>query len=466
MTSPTEGRSNVFLTAPLPILMARTAAPLVLVMSMNGLLTVIDAIFIGEYVGSQALAAVTLMFPLYMLLAALSTLVASGMASVLARRLGAADIEGARKTFVGAHGLALLVCLGLIALFQFSGSGVIAWMANGSAPLAATAYDYISVLVWASPVLFVLSINGDGLRCEGRLGFMAGVSMLTSAANIGFNYLLIATLQWGVAGSAVGTVLAQSTALAIVVVFRFYGATPLRLPALPLHRWRHGWSQFLALGAPQSLSFIGISLTSTAVIYALQVWARDGYADIVAAYGIMTRILTFAFLPLLGLNMATQTIVGNNFGASRWSRTDAGLRSGLTVALLYCATVQALLFATSSHVGNLFTDEGKVTIELARLLPIATMMYVLAGPIMVLSGYFQAIGDARRAAMLSIGRTYLFAIPLTLCLPLAAGEAGIWYASPTSEILITLVAAAILIRERARTGLRWGVFRASGLATD
>ncbi len=73
------------------------------------------------------------------------------------------------------------------------------------------------------------------------------------------------------------------------------------------------------------------------MIYSVQAWAGQDYAATVAAYGIITRIMTFAFLPLLGLKMATQTIVGNNFGAKLWARSDASLGLGLLLALVYCA---------------------------------------------------------------------------------------------------------------------------------
>ena len=97
-------QTNTFLDDPLGPVYFRTALPIIFVMAMSGLLAVADALFLGYYVGPGALAAVTLMFPLYMLIIALSTLVSGGMSSLLARRLGAHDIAQARAVFAGAHG--------------------------------------------------------------------------------------------------------------------------------------------------------------------------------------------------------------------------------------------------------------------------------------------------------------------------------------------------------------------------
>lgn len=456
-TSAHEPR-NPFLTRPLPSLYARTATPIIFIMGMNGLLTVIDAFFLGAYVGADALTAVTLMFPAYMLLVALATLVAGGMASLMARLLGAGEHETAREAFAGAHMLALLVCLIMIAGFLAGGRALVG-LAAGSDDLSQMGYDYISILVFCSPVMFFLSLNSDALRCEGRMGLMALIALATSLANIGFNFVLIAVLDQGVAGSAWGTVIAQGLALIAVLAFRVFGETTVHMRGLPTRGWTRRWPEFLALGAPQSLTFLGISLGSGAIIAAVHHWSGDHYALTVAAYGIVTRIMTFIYLPLLGLTMAMQTITGNNFGASLWHRSDASLRLAAAIGLVYNSAAQLLLFTFRHRIGFLFVDDPATAAEVARILPLMTLMLFAAGPIAVLSSYFQAIGEPARAAVLSLTRTYLYALPLTLLLPFALGETGIWLSAPAAEILAVATATAVLARARMTTGHRFGVFR-------
>lgn len=458
MTRSNDESHNDFLTRPLPALYARTAAPIIFIMGMNGLLTVIDAFFLGAYVGADALTAVTLMFPAYMLLVALATLVAGGMASLLARLLGAAEHETAREAFAGAHGLALVVCLVLIVGFLSGGKALIG-VASDSADLASMGYDYISVMVFCSPVMFFLSLNSDALRCEGRMGLMALIALTTSLANIGLNFVLITILGWGVAGSAWGTVFAQGLALLAVAAFRVFAESPVHMRGVRLKVWARRWPEFLALGAPQSLTFLGISLGSGAIIAAVHRWGGDHYAVTVAAYGIVTRILTFVYLPLLGLNMAMQTITGNNFGAALWHRSDMSLRLAGTLSLIYNGIAQAILFAARERIGFFFVDDPATAAEVARILPIITLMLFAAGPIAVLSAYFQAIGEPARAAVVSLTRTYLYALPLTFLFPVFFGETGIWLAGPAAEVLAVATAAAVLARARSATGHRLGVFR-------
>ncbi len=449
---------NPYTHGPLGAVFAKTALPIILVMGLNGLLAVADALFLGHYVGAAALGAVTLMFPLYMFITALATLVASGMSSILARHLGAGHINAAQRVFAGAHGLALLIAALLIVAFWQFGAPLVLLIAGGNAALATMGALYIGIIVMFTPLAFVLALNSDALRCEGRIGFMALVSVLVALANIACNYVLIALLDMGVAGSAYGTALAQGLAFGVLVVFRLWGRTVLRLSALMQNSLVAGWRRIIALGAPPSLNFMGIALGAAAIIAALQLVQTPRMADTIAAYGIVTRIQTFMFLPLLGLSFAMQSITGNNFGAQMWQRSDDSLRIAITVALVYSALAQLVLNLCARQIGAAFVSETVVIDEVARIMPAMTALYILAGPLMMIGGYFQAIGDASRAAILGLSRTYLFVLPLTLILPRLLGEAWIWRVAPISEALLLLLTLAVLAQTARKHGRRRGLF--------
>lgn len=451
---------NTFLDGPLGGIYARTALPIIFVMGMNGLLTVADALFLGLFVGPDALAAVTLLFPVYMVFVALATLVAGGMSSLLARRLGARDFVGARAVFAGAHGLALAVSLVLILLVLLMGRPVVMLAAGGAGQVAEQALVYLRIMSFFAPVMFVLSVNSDALRSEGRAGLMAVLSLLVSLSNIGFNAVLIVGLGLGVAGSAWGTVLAQLLALGILVVFRIRGQTVLGLSALAAGGVTRGWGAILALGAPQSLSFIGVALGSAAIVAALRLTGPGDYAGTVSAYGIVTRVMTFTFLPLLGLSQAMQSIIGNNYGSGQLRRTDAGLRMALVLALAYCAAMQAGLSLVAPALGRIFVADPQVVATVGRILPVMVALFALSGPLMMVAAYFQAIGDARRAALLGLAKPYLFSIPLTFGLAMGLGERGIWMAAPLAEALLLSLTALVLLRAAGRRPARWGLFLA------
>jgi len=437
-------RHNTFLTAPLGAIFAKTALPIIFVMSMNGLLTVVDAVMLGLYIGADAVGAVTTVFPIFILTVALATLVVSGMASLLARHLGAGRFTDARGVFAGAHMLALTIAAALVGLFVAFGEPLVLMLANGPGSLAGMAYRYIAIIVFCTPIQFLLAVHSDALRCEGRAGLMAGLSLLVSVANLALNYVLIALLDMGVAGSATATVLAQVLALGLIVLFRIVGRTELRLSALFRHSPLTGWSRMIALGSPQSLGFIGMALVSVTIMAALQKTATESYDTTVAAYGIITRVMTFALLPLLGLSQAMQAIVGNNIGAGLADRANRMLRLGLFVALLYCLAIEVLLVGFAGPVGAFFVDSDAVVSDVARIMPAMVAMYLFSGPLIMLGSYFQAIGDAGRAAILGLSKPYLFTMPLVALCASTFGEPGIWFATPTAEALLLVVAMLVL----------------------
>lgn len=448
-------KQNAFLTAPLGAIFVKTALPIIFVMSMNGLLTVVDAIMLGLYVGANAVGAVTTVFPIFILIVALATLVVSGMASLLARHLGARRFTEARGVFAGAHMLALAIAAALILLFAVFGEQLVLTLANGPGPLARMAHGYIAIIIFCSPVQVLLAVHSDALRCEGRAGLMAGLSLLVSLANLALNYVLIAVLGLGVTGSATATVLAQALALGLIVLFRLFGRTELRLSALFRHNPLTGWGRMVALGAPQSLGFIGMALVTVTVMAALQKTASGSYDATVAAYGIITRLMTFALLPLLGLSQAMQAIVGNNIGAGLASRANKALRLGVILALIYCLAIEALFAGLARPVGSFFVDSEEVVADVARILPVMVSMYVFSGPLIMLGSYFQAIGDAGRAAILGLSKPYLFTMPLVTLYASRFGEQGIWLATPSAEALLLVVAMLVLwqaSRQRAPAG--------------
>lgn len=450
--------ANSFTDGPLGAIYLKTALPLIFVMGMSGLLTVADALFLGFYVGPDALAAVTLIFPIYMLIVSLSTLVSNGMSSLLARHLGGNRLDEARAVFAGAHGLALVLGAALIVLFLALGRPISVLVAGGSEEVAQMGLVYLRITVLFSPLLFVLSVNSDALRNEGRVGFMAAMSLLVSLANIVFNYVLIALLDMGVAGSAYGTAAAQALAFGIILSFRLFGTTSLRPSALVQCSLLQSWRGILALGAPQSLNFIGIALGSAAIITALQWVGSAHYQDTVSAYGIITRVITFTFLPLLGLSFAMQTITGNNHGASLLCRSNASLRIALWVALIYCVAVQLAVTSFPGQIAGAFVDDRAVISEVVRILPVMSSVFFLIGPLMMIATHFQAIGSAGRAAILGLSKTYAFAIPLTFLLPVWFGEIGIWYAGPIAEVMLLALTLLVLSGVAQGDGSHWTMF--------
>ncbi|MBB6483209.1 MATE family efflux transporter [Rhizobium lusitanum] len=455
MTRHTE--ANMFLTGWLPGVFAKTATPIIIITTVSGLFAVVDAYFLGVYVGADALSAVSLIFPALMLLVALQTLVSNGMASILARRLGAGDREGAKSVFTGAHTLAIAVVVIVNLVYWLAARQFISVAAAGNAEVARSGEAFMGVMVAFAPISFFLSLHLDGLRCEGKLGFMTLVTLASTLLNILANWLLIAVAHWGVVGSAGGSIIAQFICLAIVIVYRLRRPNGLWVDrALHIREWRG----IFAFGAPMSLGFIGISLSSAAILFNLSIWHQGDYVATVGAYGIVTRVMTFAYLPLLGLSIALQTISGHNHGAALPARVGHSVLIAMISALVYCAAVELVVELLARHLGSIFVADPLIVEEVGRILPWTIGAYFIFGQAIILSSYFQSIGDAKRGAIFGLSRSYLFTLPLTFLLPFVFGERGIWMTPIFAEAGMILLTWLVLSRNARDRKWRYGLLPA------
>lgn len=450
---------NRFLTASPGRIFAATALPMIVIMMMNGMLGIIDGLFLGHFVGAQAMAAVGMAFPVLMLTIALSTLVSGGMSSLLARQLGATERDAANATFAGAHGLALTIASLLIVIFCAGGWSFARNLAGSDGPVAEMVWVFLAITIFGTPIQFLLGVHADSWRNEGKAGSMALMSLGVTLINILLNYILVVVLKLGVAGSATGTVLAQVLGLALLAGLRPFLAGMMPLNSLWRNRWTSGWRHIVALGAPVSLGFIGMALSAASVVVALRLAGSTDYATTIAAYGIVTRILGFAFLPIMAIAMAMQSIVGNNVGARLYARSDAVLRIAAATAMLYCLSVEVLLLSEGTVVGAAFVADPYVSGEVGRMLRPMSAIYLLSGPVLVLGLYFQAIGQPARAALLTMVKPFVLLPVLVAATAAVLGADAIWFAYPFADgvtaIIATLVlAAALKVRGEAGIGLK------------
>ena len=432
-----------FLTRPVGPLFLSTVLPMTVVMSTGGLLTVIDGIFVGRLVGPEALAAVSLGFPVVMLLTALTALTGGGMASLMARHLGAGARGAAAGTLAGAQGLALALSAALLAAALLFGGPVVRLLAGGGGPVADMAGQYLLILVLGAPLQFGLGVQADALRTAGRAGTIAGLSILVNLLNVAANAVLIGGLGLGVPGSALGTVAAQALGLGLLVALR------LRSPdLLPLPRPRGaGWREIGALGLPMALSFLGMAWVATTVLLALDTGRAD-HATQVAAYGAVTRLLTLAFLPQMAIALSTQTLSGHNAGAGRMDRVSAVLRLAQASAALWCLAVAVACWAAGPQIGALFSSDPDVVAAVAAILMPLTALYVFGGPSLVLALQRQALGYPGQTAMLTLVKPWLLTPVLIWTLTTFAGAERLWLAFPAADALVLLLAAGLLTSGR------------------
>lgn len=217
------------------------------------------------------------------------------------------------------------------------------------------------------------------------------------------------------------------------------------LSALRRHRWTGRWGTLAGLGAPLSLSFIGIALVSSCVILALRLTAGAGYADTIAAYGIVTRVLGFAFLPSMAIALALQSIAGNNWGAGLHDRVRRVLKIAMLTALVYGMCVEVLFLAGGHIIGAAFIGNPKIIELVADILRPMGVFYMFSGPVLSLAMYFQAIGLPQKAGLLTLSKAFVLLPAMIAAFAVVKGAQAIWFAFPVSDALALVMATVLAI---------------------
>lgn len=423
-------------------LLIRQAVPAsigILFMTVNFL---IDAIFVGRWVGSVAIAALTVIGPVMLIFASVGLAVGVGGSSVISRALGDGKKETAFAAF--AHQLMILVALCTILLtlgLLFTDDLLALLGANGKILEPAKIFLY-PILVVAPFMAF--TIMGSGvMRAENKSGFSMVAMMIAAVGNIVLDILLIRIFDFGIEGAA------WATAISLFVSFLFTLWFFLFKSQIKL-QWSHFalqpklLSEIAALSATTFARQSVISILSVLLNHTL--FAHGGEQS-VTIYGIVSRLLQFALFPVSGIVEGFLPIAGFNYGAKKTGRVRESINLAIKYAGMIAIVIYTLILIFAKPVVNLFTDDAAILKDA----PAALRWVFAASPIIAIqligSAYFQAAGKAAKALLLTLTKQGFFLIPLILILPNYFGIFGVWISFPIADILATIVTGIFLKTE-------------------
>jgi putative MATE family efflux protein len=435
-------------TKPILGLFFGMAAPIAVGMMVHGLYNVVDAIFVTRAIGVNAMGGISIVFPIQMFIFALATLVGSGMASIVARQLGAKQDDAANATIDIAFRLGLAIAIvftlgiyfNIDALLQFLGVSQALW------PYA---YGYLVPLaLFSFPIVLISSIPGDLLRAEGKAMLMM-VGMVSSALlNIVLDAIFIFVLDMGVEGVAYATILSQVFATALMLYFILGGKTHLKLRPFAYDMDWAILKGICLLGVPILISHAGVSVFIGLTNYTVTQFSEVDSDLYVSAYGLIGRLMIFFILPAIAMTIAFQTIAGYNYGAKQYDRVLAMIKVGVTSSLCYGLAVSAMMLLAPHQIIGIFTQNPALLATTAGIAFWSFLLFPLANAHSVISSLFQALGKARHAIFLSSLRIYFLLIPALLILPKIYGIDGIWNSFLIADLIAFIVVIYFVFRER------------------
>lgn len=463
-------------TGNIPKLVVEFAIPAILGMLVNGAYQLIDSVFLGHGAGEIGLTAVTVAGPIMTVFMALSMLIGAGGNALCALRLGEGKHDEAENILGNTAVLGIIVSLTL---------AVLAHVPAFIEPLMTLSSATDNVRPYAREFIQIISLGcvfqivGMGLnnfiRTAGAPN-RAFMTMLIGAVGCTvFNAIFVLWLGMGVAGSAWATVCGMFISCCTVIwYFTKTPNVPIRLRRKYLPLKAKLCRSIISLGTASFAIQIGSAVSMVVTNYALATYgAMDpiGADNALAAIGVVGRVAMFTILPLIGVSIAVQPLLGFNYGARLWERVKTTLRVGIIFATILGTVMWVLIMIFAPQVINFF---GIRDAELVALAAFALRVNLIFLPIIgfqiVGSNYFQATGQPAKSIILSLTRQILFLIPLTLIfpetlphiLPMIDSLDAVYFAVPASDFLAIFTVLVFLIVEMRKINRRIAQQKASG----
>lgn len=439
----TKATVSDFGTSPIGKLLVRQAVPAsigILVMSLNIL---VDTIFVGQWIGSAAIAAINVVLPVSFFIAALGMAIGIGGSSIVSRALGSESKTKALKTFGNQVTLTIaltsfLVCFGLFFIDD------IIPVFGGKGEIFQPAKTYYRIVLYGVPLLALSMMGNTVIRAEGKPKFSMYAMVIPSVSNLILDVVFIKFLDLGMTGAAWATT--GSYAFCFAFIFWFFCSKHSEMKLTLNHFWfnKNIVFEIASLG---SVTLSRQAIVSITYLLMNNILFDFGGETSVTAYAIVSRMLMFALFPIFGITQGFIPIAGFNYGAKNVNRVRQIIRIAIRYSMVLATIIFLLLFGFSDTITLIFTNDVLVI----EKTPTAMRWVFLATPIIAIqligAAYFQAVGKATPALLLTLSRQGFFFIPLIFILPLWYEELGVWMAFPVSDVLSTLLTAYFLRRE-------------------
>ena len=438
-----KGGSASFGTQAIPQLLIKQAVPAsigILVMSLNIL---IDTNFVGQWIVANAIAAINVVLPVSFFIAALGMAIGLGGSSIISRSLGNNDIAKATKTFGNQIVLTFSVTISFV-LFGLLFVDSIIPAFGGKGALNEPAKIYYTIVLYGVPVLGYCMMGNNVIRAVGKPKNAMYAMMLPSISNLILDYVLIYVFDFGMHGAAWATTLSYGVC-ALYILFFFSSNRSELHPNISDFKLDIGITE--EIGALGSVTLARQGVVSISVLLVNNLLFGLGGESAVAVYAIISRLLMFSLFPVLGITQGFIPIAGFNYGAKNKKRVEQVIRTAVLYATGFATLVFLMINVFSNSIGGIFTSEPLV-LEKA---PAAIRWVFVATPIvgvqLIGAAYYQAIGKALPALLLTLTRQGFFFIPLLYILPSFLGINGVWLAFPIAELLAAVVTGSFLVYE-------------------
>lgn len=435
-------KSSYLGTMPIPRLLLKQSLPAAIGFMVMSLNMVVDTFFVGQYIGGLAIGAISVTFPISFLFSSIGMSIGIGGGSIVSRALGSDQKDRAQLAFNNQIMLTLILAFLVISIGVFLKYPILDLFGakDGIMPLADT---YFSIVLIGIPFLALSMMANNNLRAEGKAKVSMIVLLIPSFVNVILDYVFIDLFEWGMSGAAWATTISHLGCAAFIIYFYVMGKGELKVIPILFKLKKDIVGETFKIGSVNlvrqgTISLIAILLNNTLYFYGSQTGGIGGEVAI-SVYGLATRMAMFALFPLIGIAQGFMPIAGYNYGANHFERVKSVINVSLIAGLAVSIVITAILLFSSNYIPYLFTKDP----ALIEHGPTAIFWIFSSTPILVFlliaPSYFQAIGKALPALLLTLTKQGIFLIPMVFILPIFFGLEGIWYSFPISDSISAII---------------------------
>ena len=424
----------------------RAAVPPVIMMLFTSLYSVADGLFLSNFAGKEAFAAVGFITPYFMMFNSSGFMFGTGGSALIAKKLGEKQNRDANEIF------STLVLSSFLTGFLLAAVGLlflrpVALLQGADGALLENALRYGRIYLLGTPAC-VVQFEFETLYAtsgKGKLGLRSAV--ISGVMNIVLDAVFLGVFSWGITGAAVATVLSQWTGG--LIPFFFYGRENDSSLRLSRGRFRgRDLGRICVNGSSEMVSNISISIVS--LFYNIQLLSYAG-DDGIAAYGIMMYV-NFLFTAVFwGYISGIAPIISYHYGAQNHEELHSLLKKSV-VLISVCSLVMFLLSELAAGpVSYIYASYDRGLLQMTVLgFRLFSFSFLFAGLSIFFSSFFTALNNGLISAILSFSRVFLFQIPAVLLLPRLWDVNGIWISVTVAELLTVLAGVFFLLKYRKR----------------
>lgn len=425
-------------------LLLKFSVPAIIGMLVSALYNVVDRVFIGNSSGSLGIAGITIGFPIMLIMMGFAMLIGVGATALISIRLGEQKREEA-DVILG-NAFTMLVIIGiLITIPGLVFLDPILKLFGASKDVLPFAKDYMSIILIGSVFQSIGFGMNNFIRAEGNPKKAMATMLIGAILNAILAPIFIFIFHWGMKGAALATITAQLVSAVWVLSHFISGKSFLKLQIKNLMPRPSIIAGVTAIGLAPFAMQMANSLLNVIMNRGLSHYGGD---VAVSGMGIVNSILTLIMMPIFGINQGVQPIIGYNYGAKKFDRVTIALKAAIVAATVVVVVGYIVTRLFPAQLISIFNSTDKELIAFGSHAITVFMMFMpVIGFQIVGAIYFQAVGKAKQAMILSLSRQVLIFIPALLILPVFFKLEGILIAGPVSDLLSFMITGICLFFE-------------------